>query len=210
MMPFETEKALELELEEQQSNFLLYLENEKWDAAFDMVKNPHRPSFLLEHFMGKMSATIKMRKRFCYLARQAWQEEMEPSMVQSHWDDLFKEIEQCSMSLMSKPERDALNDLPPKLKIFRGVRADNQALGEKYCRSLSWTLSQEVAVNFSKRCFTAEGATPFVFSTEIEKSLVLAYFPNGASFGGEAEREILLNPKYVDEIQPFLILAKTD
>lgn len=79
-------------------------------------------------------------------------------------------------SLMSKKERMVLNNLPDKVKIYRGVTTeeiDSKRFG------LSWSLKKEVAEFFAfkyRRNYDTFSSLKKVIEIEVDKNEIIAYF----------------------------------
>jgi hypothetical protein len=79
-------------------------------------------------------------------------------------------------SLMSKKEIKILNNLPDKVKIYRGVTTDEI---ENNDFGLSWSLNREVAEFFAfkyRRNYDTSSSLKTVIELEVDKNEIIAYF----------------------------------
>ena len=89
--------------------------------------------------------------------------------------------------LMDNNERLQLSELPDVVTIYRGVTPYN----EKNIRALSWSLDYDTANWFAHRY----GEDGTVYQAQIPKAHILALF------NGRNESEIIVDPKYLKEIE---------
>ncbi len=173
-----------------------YIEKAK-DAKeiFYMVNNPYRLAFL------KFAQDYLSRENFSSLLSAGWILSENPNqdvnVSKMELVGMFKQADK--MHLMDEGDREVFERLRDRVTIYRGVISYN----EKSAKGLSWTLSQEKAEWFAHR-FGEEGT---VYKAEIDKAHILAYF------GGRGEAEIVVEPKYLENIQvwenPILKLELT-
>jgi hypothetical protein len=79
-------------------------------------------------------------------------------------------------SLMSKKELTALNNLPDKVKIYRGITTDEI---DSKSFGLSWSLKKEVAEFFAfkyRRNYDTSSSLKTVIEIEVDKNEIIAYF----------------------------------
>jgi hypothetical protein len=79
-------------------------------------------------------------------------------------------------SLMSKKEIKILNNIPDKVKIYRGVTTDEI---ENNDFGLSWSLNREVAEFFAfkyRRNYDTSSSLKTVIELEVDKNEIIAYF----------------------------------
>lgn len=89
--------------------------------------------------------------------------------------------------LMDADELKTFNSMPDRLVIYRGVTSYNA----KYVRAMAWSVDKKVADWFAHR-FNENGT---VYRAEIDKENAFAYF------AGRNEKEIVVNPKYLENIE---------
>ncbi len=163
-----------------------YIEKAK-DAKeiFYMVNNPYRLAFL------KFAQDYLSREDFSSLLSAGWILSENPNqdvnVSKAELVKMFKEADK--MQLMDEEERKAFSQLGDKATIYRGVTPYNG----KNIKALSWTLSEDKAEWFAHR-FGEEGT---VYKAEIDKAHILAYF------GGRGEAEVVVEPKYLQNIQEW-------
>jgi hypothetical protein len=88
----------------------------------------------------------------------------------------FMSEEENRDSLMSKKEIKILNNLPDKVKIYRGVTTDEI---ENNDFGLSWSLNREVAEFFAfkyRRNYDTSSSLKTVIELEVDKNEIIAYF----------------------------------
>lgn len=88
----------------------------------------------------------------------------------------FMSEEENRDSLMSKREIKILNNLPDKVKIYRGVTIDEI---ESNDFGLSWSLNREVAEFFAfkyRRNYDTSSSLKTVIELEVDKNEIIAYF----------------------------------
>lgn len=88
----------------------------------------------------------------------------------------FMSKEENRDSLMSKKEIKILNNLPDKVKIYRGVTTDEI---ENNDFGLSWSLNREVAEFFAfkyRRNYDTSSSLKTVIELEVDKNEIIAYF----------------------------------
>ncbi len=161
-----------------------YIEKAKSATGiFYMVNNPYRLAFL------KFTKDYLSREDFSSLLSAGWILSENPNqdinVSKKELVAMFKEADR--MVLMDEEERAVFSRLGNRVTIYRGVTPYNA----KKIKALSWTLSQERAEWFATR-FGEEGT---VYKAEIDKAHILAYF------GGRGEAEIVVEPKYLQNIQ---------
>ena len=83
---------------------------------------------------------------------------------------------------------------PEVVEVYRGITDYNK----KYVKALSWTLSKKTAEWFADR-FSSKG---IIYKALIPKEHILAYF------NGRNEKEIVLDPKYLQDIEIYKNLSK--
>jgi len=90
--------------------------------------------------------------------------------------------------LMTEDERQELTDLESPVTVYRGVTSYNA----KNIRALSWTLNYETAKWFATRF----GENGTVYEAQVDKDRILALF------NGRNESEVIVNPRYLMNIEP--------
>ncbi len=88
----------------------------------------------------------------------------------------FMSKEENRDSLMSKKEIKILNNLPDKVKIYRGVTTDEI---ESNDFGLSWSLNRKVAEFFAfkyRRNYDTSSSLKTVIELEVDKNEIIAYF----------------------------------
>jgi hypothetical protein len=88
----------------------------------------------------------------------------------------FMSEEENRDSLMLKKERIILNNLPDKVKIYRGVTTDEI---ESNNLGLSWSLKREVAEFFAfkyRRNYDTSSSLQTVIELEVDKNEIIAFF----------------------------------
>lgn len=114
--------------------------------------------------------------------------------VKSH--DIIKLFEWADRNtLMNEAERAALEELPDTITVYRGIRKTLLANRKRFIDGFSWSTSYEVAYWFAKRFAHCQEEMGRVFSAEIKKKHILAYF--GVD---NFEKEVVLNPQYLTNI----------
>lgn len=94
-------------------------------------------------------------------------------------------------ALMEEDELEQFASLDDTVTVYRGVTSYNA----KNVRALSWTLDRETAEWFAHR-FGEDGT---VYEAQIDKEHIFALF------NGRNESEIVLDPKYLEDIVPAQI-----
>jgi len=103
------------------------------------------------------------------------------------WRAIWSEDPEYRHLVMDEKERQAFDQLPPELTIWRGVNRQNAVL------SFSWTLDREKAVWFAHR-FADDNDPLLLAEGRVSKAHVLAYF------AGRKEAEIVVFPEDVRDI----------
>ena len=147
-----------------------------------MITKEYRFQFL------KMILNLLSEKDFAEVFRSTWTSSNITNgtsvFTEEELTDLFSKC--VPEYLMSEEELEVLRNSPDRLTVYRGV---NQ-LSHKKVRTFSWTLSAEVAEQFSNRF---ETDVSFVYQADINKKDVFAYFAS-------AEEEIIVNPSKLKNI----------
>jgi hypothetical protein len=91
--------------------------------------------------------------------------------------------------MMNQQEKDALNDLPEFVKIYRGVSSSDTFYD--HLLSYSWTTDYDKAVWFSKR-FKSDKEEFLVFEMEISKDEIISFFTR------RSESEVILDYTKID------------
>ena len=105
---------------------------------------------------------------------------------------MFKQADRAK--LMNKMERTRLDALEDPVTVYRGVTSYNA----QNVRALSWTLDYDTAVWFAHR-FGEDG---MVYQAQIKKEHIFALLT------GRNESEVVLDPKYLEDIAPDLELKQ--
>ena len=107
------------------------------------------------------------------------------------WKTLFCQFRAKHYMIMNEEERAFHKSLPREFKVYRGFNAGS------WHRSLSWTLSEDVAKFFSHYCtgprravcFGAYGKpAPMIAEATVRKIDIMAYFD------GRCEKEVIIDP----------------
>ncbi|RGX56823.1 hypothetical protein DWV16_00435 [Anaerotruncus sp. AF02-27] len=135
-----------------------------------------------------------------YLGRDDFSKILAGAWIMSEYansDEAVSKVELVEMFRASDPailmdtdEREQLAGLDDPVTVYRGVTSYNA----ENIKALSWTLSYDTARWFADR-FVESGT---VYKSQMEKAHVLALF------NGRNESEIILDPKYLPEIEPVL------
>lgn len=155
---------------------------EKPMDIFIMLNTPYQLTFL------KYAEPHLSRKDFSELLGTAWitseYANRDAEVSRKQLVDMFRRTDQDS--LMDEAEREELAALDDTITVYRGVTSINR----KDLRALSWTLSYETADWFAHR-FGEKGK---VYEAQIDKKHIFALF------NGRNESEIVLDPKYLENI----------
>lgn len=109
--------------------------------------------------------------------------------------ELITYFKQCDKSiLMDEDEFNTYNSFPDVVTVYRGVTTYN----DKNIKVLSWTTNVETAEWFAKR-YDEKG---IIYSATIKKENILAFF------GGRSEFEVIVEPKYLQNIKRYKDLSK--
>ena len=172
-------------------NFTMFI-NRSEDASeiYCLLNPPYRLGFI------KYIREYLSIKDFSEIFADAWTDMENPNMCK----DLTKHqmvlyFKECDKSLiMTEEELKVIEDLPDIVEVYRGITDYNK----KYVKALSWTLSKKTAEWFADR-FSSKG---IIYKALIPKEHILAYF------NGRNEKEIVLDPKYLQNIQIYKDLSK--
>lgn len=152
------------------------------DHIIIMIQKNYRLAFL------KYIKEYLSEKDFGYYLGIIWTESENPN--QDPNVKLFEIIKWFKSadkeSLMNDGELKIYNQLPEKLKVYRGVAVDRKHDG------ISWTMNYEEAVWFSNR-FNRSNKTGYIRSGYIDKKDVLAFFNR------RGEDEIVIDVKKLKE-----------
>lgn len=150
---------------------------------YTMVNKPYLLTFM------KFAEPYLSRKDFSGMFGEAWITSEAPHMdVNVSKEESVAFFKKCDPTvLMEDHERELLEDLSDTLTIYRGVTSHNADTVE----ALSWSLSRNTAEWFAHR-FGEDGR---VFEAKIDKENVLALFSS------RGEHEIIVDPKYLYDIQ---------
>lgn len=153
--------------------------------VFSLLNKPYYLTFL------KFSAPVLSQKDLGQLLADAWILEECPNqdrnVSKQELLNLFRSVP--PELLMNEEERAAYRTLDDPVTVYRGVTSYNA----KNIKALSWTLDRETAEWFAHR-FGEEGT---VYEAQIPKKYILAYF------NGRNESEVVVDPKYLEQIMEF-------
>jgi len=153
-----------------------HISNKKWDSVLGLHERPWK-AWAFTQFAPYMKP-IEYWKNLS----SVWTDTEVPNAHKDMWLDLFNANVKQKRKLMSSKERQVLQDLPPKVTIYRGYddEIENTLMG------ISWTLSERTANWFATR-FQSNGE-PRIVEGQCQKSSILAYFDE------RNEEEIVINP----------------
>ena len=150
---------------------------------YNMINKPYALTFL------KFASPYLSKADFSELLANAWIRSENPNsdsnLNKSKLLAMFKEADPTI--LMNESEYKEFRALDDPITIYRGVTPHNA----KNIRALSWTMDYDVAEWFSKR-FDEDGT---VYEAQINKEHILALF------NGRNESEVIVDPKYLKDIE---------
>ena len=153
--------------------------------VFFLLNKPYYLTFL------KLSASVLSQEDLGRLLADAWILEECPNQDRNvskrELLDLFRSVP--PELLMDEEERAVYQSLEDIVTVYRGVTSYNA----KNVKALSWTLDRNTAEWFAHR-FGEEGT---VYEAQIQKEHILAFF------NGRNESEVVVDPKYLEQIMEF-------
>ena len=159
--------------------------------VYNMVNKPYALTFV------KYASPYLSQKDFAKILPNAWMRSEnpnnDPNVGKERLVGLFRMVDRSM--LMDKGEREQLDALPDPVTIYRGVTSYNA----NNIRALSWTLDSSKAEWFANR-FGEHGT---VFQARIDKRHILALF------NGRDEAEIVVDPSYLENIEPYIGTAES-
>lgn len=151
-----------------------------------LLNRPYYLTFL------KFTKTYLNSEDLTEITRYAWcrQENpnQDPNMTQSELVQIFSACDK--QMLMSQEDWTYYKNLPEELTIYRGTKTQRK----NDIKALSWTLNPDTAKFFASR-FLRNGESGYIFRTTIKKEQTFAYFSDAD------EAEIVVNPKYLKDIE---------
>jgi hypothetical protein len=177
-------KQLNLRLRLKEERLAEAVANKEWIIAIYMHERPYRAQMLHEYVNE-----IDDPKLYWELVSAVWTESENIWQNLDNWTDLWSFYHlKDRHEVMDEDERAALEALPDRVTVYRGVTRYSRRNG------LSWTLDQEKATWFANR-FKRKSDKPCVLVGEIPKDEILAHFL------GHNEHEIVANYKDVKNIR---------
>ena len=157
---------------------------------YSLINSPYALTFL------RFSQPYLSKEDFSSILVDAWMKSeyanRDANVSKERLVSMFKQADRAK--LMSDMERTQLDALADPVTVYRGVTAYNA----KNIRALSWTLDYDTAVWFAHR-FGEDG---MVYQAQIKKEHIFALLT------GRNESEVVLDPKYLEDIAPDLELKQ--
>ena len=173
--------------------FLNLLENPK---DLDMWRQSMRQQIHNALTFLRFSQPYLSKEDFSSILADAWMKSeyanRDANVSKERLVSMFKQADRAK--LMSDMERTQLDALADPVTVYRGVTNYN---AKNIC-ALSWTLDYDTAVWFAHR-FGEDG---MVYQAQIKKEHIFALLT------GRNESEVVLDPKYLEDIAPDLELKQ--
>ena len=157
---------------------------------YSLINSPYALTFL------RFSQPYLSKEDFSSILADAWMKSeyanRDANVSKERLVSMFKQADRAK--LMNDMERTQLDALADPVTVYRGVTNYNA----KNIRALSWTLDYDTAVWFAHR-FGEDG---MVYQAQIKKEHIFALLT------GRNESEVVLDPKYLEDIAPDLELKQ--
>ena len=153
---------------------------------YSLINSPYALTFL------RFSQPYLSKEDFSSILADAWMKSEYANVSKERLVSMFKQADRAK--LMNDMERTQLDALADPVTVYRGVTNYNA----KNIRALSWTLDYDTAVWFAHR-FGEDG---MVYQAQIKKEHIFALLT------GRNESEVVLDPKYLEDIAPDLELKQ--
>lgn len=157
---------------------------------YSLINSPYALTFL------RFSQPYLSKEDFSSILVDAWMKSeyanRDANVSKERLVSMFKQADRAK--LMSDMERTQLDALADPVTVYRGVTAYNA----ENIRALSWTLDYDIAVWFAHR-FGEDG---MVYQAQIKKEHIFALLT------GRNESEVVLDPKYLEDIVQGLDLSQ--
>ena len=157
---------------------------------YSLINSPYALAFL------RFSEPYLSKEDFSSILADAWMmseyANRDANVSKEQLVSMFKQADRTK--LMNEVERTQLDALADPVTVYRGVTDYNA----KNIRALSWTLDYDTAAWFAHR-FGEDG---MVYQAKIKKEHIFALLT------GRNESEVVLDPKYLEDIAPDLELKQ--
>ena len=157
---------------------------------YSLINSPYALTFL------RFSQPYLSKEDFSSILVDAWMKSeyanRDANVSKERLVSMFKQADRAK--LMNDMERTQLDALADPVTVYRGVTNYNA----KNIRALSWTLDYDTAVWFAHR-FGEDG---MVYQAQIKKEHIFALLT------GRNESEVVLDPKYLEDIVQGLDLSQ--
>ena len=157
---------------------------------YSLINSPYALTYL------RFSQPYLSKEDFSSILADAWMNSeyanRDANVSKERLVSMFKQADRAK--LMSDMERTQLDALADPVTVYRGVTAYNA----ENIRALSWTLDYDTAVWFAHR-FGEDG---MVYQAQIKKEHIFALLT------GRNESEVVLDPKYLEDIVQGLDLSQ--